>query len=179
MRVTEAKGNVVHRIEGRPAFEVYRDHARARGIDLKPEEASRYLVENELGIIVFDTLKKARAPLSVGSDGQLSCAAEVPQGASVCILGGDKSSLVAAAGRAAREARDRLGGREPAGILLFDCICRGAILEGDFRREIDAVRSVFPTAPIAGLLTYGEIARYSGRLDGWHNTTAVVAAIPR
>jgi hypothetical protein len=28
-------------------------------------------------------------------------------------------------------------------------------------------------------LTYGEIARYHGRLEGWHNTTAVVVAIPR
>src|SRR5450432_14739 len=27
-------------------------------------------------------------------------------------------------------------------------------------------------------LTYGEIARYRGRFDGWHNTTAVVTAIP-
>ena len=40
------------------------------------------------------------------------------------------------------------------------------------------MRSVFPGVPIAGFLTYGEIARYSGRLDGWHNTTAVVTAIP-
>jgi hypothetical protein len=38
---------------------------------------------------------------------------------------------------------------------------------------------VVPGTPIAGFLTYGEIARYSGRLDGWHNTTAVVAAIPK
>jgi hypothetical protein len=44
--------------------------------------------------------------------------------------------------------------------------------------ELTAVRSVFPDVPVAGLLTYGEIARFKGRLDGWHNTTAVVTAIP-
>ena len=63
-------------------------------------------------------------------------------------------------------------------MLLFDCVCRGMILDGRFGQEIEAVRSVFPGVPVAGLLTYGEIARFKGRLDGWHNTTAVVAAIP-
>ncbi|MBS1153045.1 MAG: hypothetical protein H6Q89_4743 [Myxococcaceae bacterium] len=29
-----------------------------------------------------------------------------------------------------------------------------------------------------GFLSYGEIARFRGRLDGWHNTTTVVTAIP-
>jgi len=37
---------------------------------------------------------------------------------------------------------------------------------------------VFPDVPLAGFVTYGEIARFSGRLDGWHNATVVVAAIP-
>ncbi len=40
------------------------------------------------------------------------------------------------------------------------------------------IQAVFPDVPVAGLLTYGEIARFKGRLDGWHHTTAVVAAIP-
>jgi methyl-accepting chemotaxis protein len=69
-------------------------------------------------------------------------------------------------------------GAEPAGVLVFDCICRGMILKDGFQREIDAVRQHFPDVPIAGFLTYGEIARFRGKLDGWHNTTAVVVAIP-
>ena len=60
----------------------------------------------------------------------------------------------------------------------FDGVCRGMILQDRFQQEIDAVRGVFGDVPIAGVLTYGEIARYGGKLDGWHNTTAVVVAIP-
>jgi hypothetical protein len=71
-----------------------------------------------------------------------------------------------------------LKGGRAAGVLLFDCVCRGMILKDQFQKEIDAVRAVFPDVPIAGFLTYGEIARFKGRLDGWHNTTTVVAAIP-
>jgi hypothetical protein len=178
MRVTKARANVVYEIDGRPALEVYRDFAKKQGVVLRAENLGPFFINNELGVVLFDTLKKARAPLSAGADGSLTCAAEIPQGAGVCILGGTRSDLLAAADRAAREASERLGGHRAAGILLFDCICRGTILDEDFDREIEAVRGVFPGVPIAGFLTYGEIARYSGRLDGWHNTTAVVAAIP-
>jgi hypothetical protein len=33
--------------------------------------------------------------------------------------------------------------------------------------------------PVAGFLTYGEIASYSGRIDSWHNTTAAAMAIAK
>ena len=178
MRVTRAAKNVVHEIDGRPAFEVYKDHAAKRGTQLAPESAGSFLIGNELGIYFFDRLHRARAPLSVGADGSLSCAGEIPQGASICILDGEPDSMVAAAGRAAQEARRSLNGNEAAAVLLFDCVCRGMILNGQFSREIEAVRAAFPGVPVAGFLTYGEIARFKGHMDGWHNTTAVVAAIP-
>jgi methyl-accepting chemotaxis protein len=172
MQVTRAVGNVIHEIDGRPAFEVYRDYARGRGVTLQPETAGRFLVGNELGIYFLDQVRQARAPLSVGADGSLHCAADVPQGSFVCILDGDADAMVEAAAHAAREALSNLDGQRAAGVLLFDCVCRGMILGGAFRREIDAVRSVFPGVPIGGFLTF------KGRLDGWHNTTAVVVAIP-
>src|SRR5262249_15729902 len=104
MRGTKAHGNVVQELGGRPAFDVYSDFARARGIELTPDNGARFLVNNELGIIMFDRLRKARAPLAVAEGGALVLAAEVPTGADVCILGGSKDELVNAAKRAAMEA---------------------------------------------------------------------------
>lgn len=178
MRVTRASRNIVYELDGRPAFEVYQEYAARRGLELEPSTAGPFLIGNELGIYVFDEIKKARAPLSVGADGSLTCAAEIPEGAYVSILDGQPGRMVEAARRAAQEARRNLAGAQPAAVILFDCVCRGMILDGGFGREIEAVRSVFPNTPVAGLLTYGEIARFKGRLDGWHNTTAVVTAIP-
>jgi hypothetical protein len=178
MRVTRASQNVVHQLDGRPAFEVYKEYAAKRGVDLTPANAGPFLIANELGVYMFNGLKKARAPLSVGADGSLTCAAEIPEGAHVSILDGEPDQMVAAARRAAEEAHRNLGGGRAAAVVLFDCVCRGMILNGQFAKEIEAVRAVFPSVPVAGLLTYGEIARFKGRLDGWHNTTAVVTAIP-
>jgi hypothetical protein len=96
----------------------------------------------------------------------------------VSILDGETNKMVAAALSAAKQARAQIGEREVAGVLLFDCVCRGMIMNKEFDREVEAVRSVFRDAPIAGFLTYGEIARSREMHDGWHNATAVVVAIP-
>jgi len=87
--------------------------------------------------------------------------------------------MVAAARQAAEEALHNLQGQKPAGVILFDCVCRGLILKDGFSREIAAVREVMGEVPVAGFLTYGEIASYSGRIESWHNTTAVALAIPK
>jgi len=178
MRVTKADGNVVQEIEGRPAFAVYEQHAAEHGVRLTKENTGAYMIANELGLHFFERISRARAPLSVGADGSLTCAGDIPRGSMVSILDGDPGSMVAAARSAATQARAGLGQREAAGVLLFDCVCRGMILKTDFDREVEAVRSVFGAAPIAGFLTYGEIARSNDNLDGWHNATAVVVAIP-
>jgi methyl-accepting chemotaxis protein len=178
MRVTKVLRNIVYEIDNAPAFEAYKRHAAERGVTLTPESAGPYMIANELGLLFFDKINRARAPLSVGADGSLVCAARIPENAQVSILDGEPRNMVEAARSAAEEARDRLEGRSAAGVVLFDCVCRGMILKDKFQQEIDAVRSVFGNVPVAGFLTYGEIARYGGKLDGWHNTTAVVAAIP-
>jgi hypothetical protein len=178
MRVTKAEGNVVHEIEGQPAFAVYEKHAAERRVRLDKSNAGAYLIANELGVHIFDRISRARAPLSVGSDGSLVCAGDIPRGSMVSILDGEPASMLAAARAAAESARAQLGKREAAGVLLFDCVCRGLILKKEFDREVEAVRAIFPELPIAGFLTYGEIARSKENLDGWHNATAVVVAIP-
>ena len=178
MEVTRSSGNVIQEIDGKPAFEAYRSYAASRGITLEPARAGDFLIANELGVFFLDELHHARAPVGVGPAGELKLVAQVPVGASVCILDGEPPEMVAACRRAAEEARAGLGDTPCAGVLLFDCVCRGILLGDGFDSEIEAVRSVFPGTPIAGFLTYGEIARFRGRLDGWHNTTVVVVAIP-
>jgi hypothetical protein len=82
---------------------VHKDYAAARGVTA--ENAGPFLTGNELGIFIFDELWRARAPLSVGADGSLACAAEVHEGASVSFLDDEPASMVQAARRAAQEAQ--------------------------------------------------------------------------
>jgi len=179
MTVTRAEGAVVETIDGRPAVEIYRDHAKSLGVELDEEKASQFLVENELGVLLFEDLVRVRAPLKILPNGALFFAGEVPEGATVCIVRGDEGAVVAAAREAAEAAKSQLGSVPAAGVLVFSCVCRGMVLGERYADEIEAIRSVFPDVPIAGFSSYGEVACTSERLDGYHNNTIVVAAIPR
>lgn len=181
MTVTRAEGNVVYEIDERPAFSVYADYARGHGITLNEKDAGPFLLRHELGVYFLGELRTARAPLGVGPDGALICAAELPQGSTVCILDGETEEMIGGARVAAAEARAHLACEDPrqvAAVLVFDCVARGALLGSHFQREVDVVREAFPGVPVLGFLTYGEIARCRGRVEGWHNSTAVVVALP-
>ena len=148
MTVTKAKRAVLYELDGRPAFDVYKDYAAEKGVALDPKTAGSFLVGNELGVFFLDELHHARAPVGVGAAGELNLVADIEEGASVCILDGEPDSMVEACQRAATEAKANLKGAKAAGVLVFDCVCRGMILGDKFQREIDAVRKVFPDVPV-------------------------------
>ncbi len=63
MTVTRASGNVVSEIDGRPAFDAYREH-----MVVPPGASAKQLatlVQNELGVYLFDELVRVRAPLAI------------------------------------------------------------------------------------------------------------------
>lgn len=177
MIVTRASGNVVQEIDGRPAVEAYEAYASARGDAFDRHRAGRYMIQNELGILLFEDPVRMRAPLAVGEDGSLICAGSVPEGAAVCIVRADAERMVAAARDATAAAVKAVDG-DVAAVLVFSCVCRLWTLGDDYQREVEAIVEIAGGAPVAGMLSYGEVAISSGHLEGYHNDTIVVAAVP-
>ena len=183
LEVTKAEGAVVHEIEGRPAWDVWKertaDAARAAGIDpdaLSGDDVGGFLLRFEAGL-ANGSEYKIRAPLARGDDGSLSFACGVPQGAVVRITESTADRQVDSAVEAASRARAQLDA-EPAGAIVFDCICRNLILGERFDDAVDGVSKALGGAPVAGFETYGEIALDVGDMSGFHNTTTVVLAFP-
>jgi hypothetical protein len=104
------------------------------------------------------------------------CIAEVPQGGLTWLMEGDASSVLDATDAACIEAIDALGGRDPIGMLTFDCIARKGVLGIGVGDEVERVAAHAGKAPVAGFYTYGEIARTRG-VSGFHNQTLVVLAV--
>ncbi len=178
MRVTKSIGGILYELDGKPAFDAYKEYAESKGVTLNPENTGNFLINNELAIQDL-TFTKIRAPLTPNTDGSLNMATEVPQGCLVTIVGSSESDLVRAAQEAATEAKNNLGDAKAAGIITFDCICRQVIMGANFINEVKAIENVFgENVPVIGFATYGEIARFSGTLNGFHNATAVVCALP-
>jgi methyl-accepting chemotaxis protein len=184
LKVTKAEGNTVVEVEGRPAWDVWREQtreiAKARGVDvdaLTPDQVPGFLLQYEAGLRVGEALK-IRAPLSANPDGSIAFACGVPAGTVVRITESEPERQVESAREAARRARKRLGDAQPAGALAFDCICRNLILGTRFESAVRAMSAELSDKPVAGFETYGEIALDVGDMSGFHNTTTVVLAFP-
>ncbi|HLK37231.1 MAG TPA: FIST N-terminal domain-containing protein [Polyangiaceae bacterium] len=177
LRVTRASGAVVHEIEGRPAWQVWRAETAARVPDVASEDEGAFLLRYEAGLAAGQSYK-IRAPLSRGADDSISFACGIPQGSVIRITESQPERQVASAREAARRARSQLGALRPAGALVFDCICRNLILQKDFGRALRGMTEELGGVPLAGFETYGEIALDAGDMSGFHNTTSVVLAFP-
>lgn len=185
MTITRAEGATVHEIEGRPAFEVWKNEVRGAakklGIDVDntpAKDMGGHLLRYEVGLIAGPGEYKIRAPLSVGDGGSLAFACGIPEGAVVRVTESAEDNQVASARSAAERARKGLGGAPIAGALVFDCICRNLILGNRFGSAVREIHTALGSAPLAGFETYGEIAMDLGQSSGFHNTTTVVLAFP-
>jgi hypothetical protein len=117
-------------------------------------------------------------PLALNPDGSITCAAEVPVGATVHIMVGSAETACAAAREASQAALAGLNGEKHAGSLLFDCAATRLRLGREFQDELKAVADTLGSENFAGCNTYGQIARTEGQFSGFHNCTAIVCAIP-
>jgi methyl-accepting chemotaxis protein len=191
MKVTKAEGSLLQELDGRPAWDAWKDaireHAKAQGHDvdaLAPSEEGAFLLRYEVGLSTGrgGTGLKVRAPLSrEGTALRLACG--VPEGALVRVTESTPLRQIESAAQAARLARQNLapqpdGTRSVAGAVVFDCVCRALILDHAFADAVSAMAQELGGAPVGGWETYGEIAMNEGDLSGFHNTTSVVLAFP-
>jgi len=181
LSVTRATGNVVHELDGRPAWDVWREEVTAltSGVDfdsMTADELTPFFFTHAASL-TSGTAIKVRSPLQKHEDGSLSFACGLPEGAVIRLTTSDVEQQLASARGAAEQARQQLGGREPAGALVFDCICRKLILQDRFGDAIEAISETLGGVPVAGFETYGEIALDVSDLSGFHNSTTVVLAV--
>ena len=179
MLVTKSANNRVYTLDDRPALDVYLERLEA------PEEArhdpsafTRFALTHPFGLRGRSGEPHVRFIGEANfEDRSIGCIAEVPQSAPVWLMEGDSDSVLEATDAACQEAMGRLDGRDPIGMIAFDCIARRGVLgEPGIKREIQRVAEHAGGAPVAGFYTYGEIARTHG-ISGFHNQTLVVLAV--
>jgi small ligand-binding sensory domain FIST len=181
LTITAADGNVIEELAGRPALVTLRE--TIEGLPASELE----MVEGGLLVgIVVDANKPDYVQGDflvrglVGADpssGKVAVAADVHPGQVVRLHARDAVS----ADRDLREAlavqMTALGGRAPAGALLFACNGRGRDMFSRPHHDADAVAEALLDAPAAGFFAAGEIGPVGG--DPFlHGFTATVAVFP-
>jgi hypothetical protein len=178
LRVTEAAGSRIVSLNAAAAVEAFRDHAKATGQRFDPADPLPFFLHNILGVETGHGYK-LRVPLAVNPDGSVSCAAEIPVGSAVRIMGTSLASAAEAAATATASALERLNGHEPEVAIFFDCVATRLRMGGEFGVELAALKNALGEADFAGCNTYGQVARAEGQFGGFHNCTAVVCVIPQ
>lgn len=174
-RVTESAGNLVISLDWRPAFQVYRETVESHS-GQRFTESNFFAIAKAypLGIAKLGSELVVRDPIMT-DQGHLVCVGEVPTGAFVHILNGNRESLLAAVAQARESASLAASGWRPEMELFVDCISRVLFLESDFDREISLAR--LPDLPMAGILSIGEIANSGQDYLEFYNKTSVVALL--
>jgi small ligand-binding sensory domain FIST len=181
LTITAAEGHVIGELAGKPALEKLRET-----IEGLPAEDLALVQGGLLMGIVVETNKPDYVQGDflvrglMGADpapGQVAVAADVRPGQVVRLHARDAES----ADRDLREALGirmaALGGRAPAGALLFSCNGRGRGLFGRSDHDAELVADELGGAPAAGFFAAGEIGPVGGEsfLHGFTATVAVFA----
>jgi hypothetical protein len=177
MRVTESRNNRIFSIDWRPAASVYREIVSAHRGEHDRKDASFYTWARHypFGHKKLDQDWVVRDPYLELPDESLLCFGEIPTGALISVLHGEKHSIITAAQALPHAlAVSWHRGNEPhAWTLAVDCVSRASLLGDDFSEELRACTS--GNCPSIGVLTFGEIANSGKHSLDLHNKTLVIA----
>mgnify|MGYP001613539324 CR=1 FL=1 len=169
MKVTKAKGAVLYELDAKPAVSIYEDYFGQRAEELRKEPLARLAITYPLGLKIPEYQEEylIRDPITVGSDGSITCAAEIPEGSEVRLMIGSKEKAIEAAEDAARHLMQEFqtDGTKPKFILMFNCIAREKLFGQKANDEIQAVMEIVGhDVPLLGFYTYGEQAPLGGEV---------------
>ena len=188
MKVTKSAGAVVYTLDNRPAISIYEDYFGAKAEDLRKEPLARMAITYPLGIKVPDMDEYLiRDPITVDTEGAITCAAEIPEGSEIRLMIGSKEKAVEAAQDAARKLMKDFEAvpARPRFVLIFNCIAREKLFAQKAKDEIDAIMEIIgPEVPLLGFYTYGEQAPLGGETRAqshiqskFYNETVVIFAV--
>jgi hypothetical protein len=180
--ITKAEGNHVYEIDGKPAFDVFKE---LLGDDITELNATTV---NGLSFGV-ETPKElhgdyedymVRIPLVLDkTDNSIYMSAEWPVGTKVAVCQRDPERVVRRSTEISTKLKDRHAGKEPAFVLHFECAGRSKSLIGaeTAEQDVKVTQEVLGRkTPWFGLYTYGEIAPIKDKNE-YHNWTSVVFAM--
>ncbi len=170
---TSTLGNRIANIDWRPAFDVYRELVKEQyGVEITRENFYQYGAHFPFGIVRMDGEPLVRIPVALQDDGSLFCVGEVPPNTMLMLLNGiepDSPSSIDAVARHIELSSGKL-------LLNFYCAGRRMHLGDAAARELKGLHERFPTLPLMGALSLGEIgSSTSGGYPLFHNATLVAA----
>lgn len=172
--ITDIEGNHLKALNDEPAADVYGNELQRLGLWDGSSDFHKTAALYELGAVTpFGEGLKIRVPMSLGDNGSLILGASLRSGETLRVVSATQDQLIDAAtelSRRVEHARKVPGG----GSLVFDCAARWQLLGDRYEEQVRAFQGK-EGGPVLGVACYGEIAKSGASIEGFHNTTAVMA----
>lgn len=174
-KVTKSTGAILYELDGKPAVSIYEEYFGKKAEELKSEPLARMAITYPLGLRIPNSDEYLiRDPITVGEQGEINCAAEVPEGSEINLMMGSKEGAIAAAHQAAEQCLQgvqKRGGTKVTTAIVFNCIARNKVLAQDAKKEIATIKEVLGEAQIIGFYTYGEQAPIGEQIIAQENAS--------
>ncbi len=161
---TSVEGSVIHELNGRPAFEVYRRYLKI--------ENNEHFFFNVLGFPMIMTkrgIDYLRAPIQVLEDDSLVMSGEIELGCQIRLSYGNPSIML----RNIDKIGDGIAGIGPEAIRVYSCFTRKMYWGNEnVDKETEHLADL---APVTGFFTRGEILRIDKNISLLNATLVVVA----
>jgi len=184
MKVTKAVGGKLIEVNNRPALSIYEDYFGRKAEELIKEPIARMAYTYPLGMSVEGSPELLIRDVVIANEkGEITCAAEIPEGSEIRLMLGDSDKAIQSAKEAAENALAQLKGTKPKAIFVFNCVARHKLLGARIGEEIMAIQNVLgEEVPLIGFYTYGEQAPLAGILGPecfsvFHNETMALMVL--
>jgi small ligand-binding sensory domain FIST len=179
--ITRADGNVIHELGGRPPLVRLREIAAAL-----PSRDQELLAQGlQLGVVIDEYRAEPgqgdfliRGVVGADPDsGVIAVGDQIQVGQTVQFHVRDAQSADEDLRRALERESAALGGRRPAGALLFTCNGRGSRLFTEPDHDAGLIAATLGDIPVAGFFCAGELGPVGGQ-NFLHTFTASIALFP-
>lgn len=184
MKVTKAVGGKLIEVNNRPALSIYEDYFGKKAEELTKEPIARMAYTYPLGMSVEGSDELLIRDVVIANEkGEITCAAEIPEGSEIRLMLGDREKAIQAAKEAAENALAQLKGAKPKAIFIFNCVARHKLLGARIGEEIIAIQEILgKDVPLIGFYTYGEQAPLGGIIgsncfSAFHNETMALMVL--
>lgn len=168
--VTDSEGNSIISLNSRPAFEVYKKALVEKLGEFELDDLVSIAKSYPFGIRTENDEHIVRDPISFSKKNAIQCIGEIPIGAEVDILYGDRDTLISAASWAYKIASEKRKRPVKESMnFMVDCISRVMFLGDNFDQELAAVS--IDSSMIFGICSLGEIASSSSGYLEFYNKT--------
>lgn len=175
MSASSGQGNRIDQIDGRPAFDVYRDVLREEiGIELTHANFYDYAVHFPFGLVTaIDVL--VRIPVAFNDDGSLFCVGEVPPNAKLRLLRAPALESSTCVEELAVKLAPGLPSQSGWPLLTFYCAGRRMHFGAEMAaKELAMLRQATGWPSMLGALSLGEIdSREDFDFPRFHNASLV------